>query len=146
MPVHKYIKGPNSPTAGFSPRFAGVVWAGQPLFQHRESFEFYYNTKILIESMNRYEYVVFGDDGNIVASMAFYREVDMHVGDCMSVLVAFSTDTNRRALVGGYRWMREVAMELGVEWIAYTKATSTYEMTLKYKRISAHGADLSSRF
>ena len=45
-----------------------------------------------------------------------------------------------------FRYLVGVVLELGVEWIAYTKATSTYEMTLKYKRISAHGADLSSRF
>ena len=38
----------------------------------------------------------------------------------------------------------ELALSLGVEWIAYTKATSQYEMVLKYKRVSCEGGRIAS--
>ncbi len=131
-------------TYGFTPRFAQMVFNGQPLFHHRSPFEFYQTTLRIIQSTDRYEYVVYDDERNIVASMAIYEEYDMHVGHCLSVLVAFSTDEHRRALVGGYKWLKELAISKGIEWIAYTKATSQYEMVLKYKRVSCEGSRITS--
>lgn len=144
MNVLKLEKSAGQPTYGFTPRFAQMVFNGQPLFHHRSPFEFYQTTLRIIQSTDRYEYVVYDDERNIVASMAIYEEYDMHVGHCLSVLVAFSTDEHRRALVGGYKWLKELAISKGIEWIAYTKATSQYEMVLKYKRVSCEGSRITS--
>ena len=123
-------------TEGFSRDFARQVYDGQPLFHHRDFEEFFLNTIITIQDTPRWEYVVKDDDGNIVASMAVYSDYDMHVGVCLSVLVAFSTEPS--ALFGGYKWLFSLAKEYEYPFVAYTKAISQYEMVLKYKRIN-HG-------
>lgn len=134
MEINTYTMYPGNETRGFPYNFARSVYRGQPLFHHRNFDEFYLSTRALINDTNRWEYVVTdGHEYNVVASMAVYRERDMHVGDCLSVLVAFSTEP--RALVGGYIWLRNLARELGVPFIAYTKAISPYEMVLKYKKV-----------
>jgi hypothetical protein len=40
--------------------------------------------------------------------------------------------------------LKELAISNGIEWIAYTKATSQYEMVLKYKRVSCEGSRITS--
>ena len=144
MNVLKLEKSAGQTTYGFTPRFAQMVYNGQPLFHHRSPFEFYQSTLRIIQTTDRWEYVVYNEERNIVASMAIYRDWDMHVGECLSVLVAFSTDEHKRALVGGYKWLKELAIQNGIEWIAYTKATSQYEMVLKYKRVSCEGSRIGS--
>lgn len=104
------------------------------MVSHREPEEFYLSTALMIQSMNRWEYLVEDDEGNTTALMVLYDDYDMHVGRCLSVLCAFST--NPRALFGGYKWFMSVAKELGYEFIAYTKVTSDFEMSLKYKRVN----------
>lgn len=133
--INQLSKKAGEETEGFTPLFAFEVYKGQPLFHHRNLYEFYITTKSVIESTDRFEYVVTDDKGNITASMAIYEDNDMHVGKCISVLVAFSTDPHRRALLGGYKWMKDIAKVKGIEWIAYTKAISQFEMILKYKRV-----------
>lgn len=129
--IHKKEQG--SKTEGFDREFARKVYDGQPIFQHRDFDEFFLTTTFEIEGTNRWEYVVRGDDGKIIASMAVYPDLDMHVGVCLSVLVAFSTEP--QALLGGYKWLFGLAKEYEFPFVAYTKATSQYEMILKYKRI-----------
>lgn len=122
-----------SPSLGFPKEFGMAVYDGQPVFHHRNPNEFFLTTSLAIINMNRWEYVVTDEDGKIQASMAFYREYDLHVGDCLSVLCAFSLE--HTALTGGYRAMFTKAKELGVPFVAYTKSTGFREFSLKYKEV-----------
>ncbi|UIW10575.1 hypothetical protein PQC38_gp099 [Aeromonas phage BUCT695] len=129
--ISKMVAG--EPTGGFDVVFANEVYNGCPIFQHRDFFEFYMSTYSTITSTDRWEYVVTGNDGNITASMAVYKDNDMHVGECLSVLVAFSTDDH--SLFGGYRWLMKLAKKLKIPFVAYTRKTGDFTMDLVYKKV-----------
>lgn len=107
-----------STTDGFTEEFAKDVYDKCPIFQHRGFKEFYTTTKGIIEGEERLEYVV-REDGKVLASMAIIKENDMHVGECLSVLLALSTD--KGLLKGGYKELIKVAKQLGVPYVAYTQ-------------------------
>lgn len=123
-----------APSGGFTKEFAREVYDGQPVFHHRNFDEFFLTTSLAITGMNRWEYVVTDDSGKIQASMSIYREYDLHVGDCLSVLCAFSL--KHTALIGGYRAMFSIAKENQVPFVAYTKSTGFREFSLKYKEVN----------
>lgn len=119
---------------GFPREFARKVYDNCRIFQHRDFDEFFMTTTMEVQATKRWEFVQFSDYGDVLASMAFYREFDMHVGDCLSVLLAFSTEP--RALVKGYRWMYEVAKELGIPWVCYTKEIRPFEYEMVYRKVT----------
>lgn len=112
------------PTEGFTEEFAREVYNRCPIFQHRDFTEFFTTTKGFIEGEDRIEYLV-KSEGKVKASMAIIKETDMHVGECMSVLLALSVDNG--LLRDGYKVLIKVAKQLGVKFVAYTKDISEYE-------------------
>lgn len=131
--VRKFLFNAGEPSAGFNADFARVVYDNCAVFQHRNFDEFFISTSLMVQNMPRSEYIVYDENGSVVASMAFYREYDMHVGDCLSVLLAFSTDP--KYLIGGYRWLFDSAKTLGVPFVAYTKETKPFEYSLVYRKV-----------
>lgn len=105
----------------------------QKVFQHREFGEYYMSTLKEIVYTKRWEYVVYDDNDAVVASMIIYREFDLHVGDCLSVLLAFSQ--RPRELVGGYRWLFELAKEMGIPFVSYTREVKPCVYQLVYKEV-----------
>lgn len=134
MRVETYYRRANEGVVGFPMYFARKVYDSCPIFQHRNFDEFLFTTGMTIRGTPRWEYVVFDDNDHIVASMAVYKEYDMHVGECLSVLCAFSTDNH--SLFGGYRWLMKLAKEEMCPFIAYTRKTGDYTMDLTYRKMS----------
>lgn len=132
--VYIYRKREGDPVVGFPMDFAAKVYMGCPIFQHRGFPEFFYTTSRTIKETPRWEYVVTGEDGSVVASMAVYKDFDMHVGECLSVLVAFSTDDH--SLFKAYRWLMKLAKEEMVPFVAYTRKTGDFTMDLVYRKVS----------
>lgn len=133
MRIEKFSFRNRESPAGFSRDFARKVFDNCEAFQHRDFDEFFLTLSVEIQNTARFEYVVYNSEDEIVASMCFHKEFDVHVGNCLSVFVAFSTDT--RALIGGYRWLFEVAKELGVPFVAYTKEIKPFEYKLVYRKV-----------
>lgn len=119
---------------GFPMAFARKVYNACPIFQHRNFCEFFFSTSMEIRNTDRWEYVVWDDDDNVVASMAVYKDFDMHVGECLSVLVAFSTDDH--SLFKAYRWLMKLAKEEMTPFVAYTRKTGDFTMDLIYRKVS----------
>lgn len=120
-------------TKGFTRRFAEKVYEGCPIYHHRSVDEVFFLLSHEIINTNRWEVVIYDENGDIGASMAIHREFDCHVGDCLSVLVAFST--GGFSLAPGYRALISIAKELNIPFIAYTHADGPYGFTLKYKKV-----------
>lgn len=121
------------PVEGFPRVFARKVYDGCPIFQHRDFDEFLFTTSLTILHTPRWEYIVYDDNDEIVASMAVHKEFDCHVGECLSVLVAFSTDNH--ALFKAYRWMMKLAKEEMCPFVAYTRKTGDYKLDLTYRKV-----------
>lgn len=114
------------PTGGFTMDFAYAVYKSCPIFQHRPYLEFYLSTKSLIEETARWEYTVFVEDdeagtsNELLASMCYFEEYDMHVGKCLSVLVAMSLHNG--LLNAGYKSLITTARKNNISYVCYTKA------------------------
>lgn len=130
--IRKYLCRKGEPTYGFDKDFAKVVYDSCKIFQHRDFDEYFFNLCGTIVYTDRWEYVV-TENGKITASMAFHREFDMHVGDCLSVLVALSTGDSR--MFGGYKWLYQVAKELKIPFICITRETKPFNYEMVYKRV-----------
>lgn len=119
---------------GFDREFARKVFDNCQVFQHRNFELFFLETTLRAARVRpRWEYVVYDEKGSITASMAIYQEYDMHVGQCLSVLLAFSTDPHD--LIGGYRFLFKKAKELDIPFVSYTKEIRPYEYSLVYRRV-----------
>ncbi|WAX14239.1 hypothetical protein ECO319P1_00080 [Escherichia phage ECO319P1] len=134
MKIDIYRKREGENVVGFPMAFARKVYEGCPIFQHRDFSEFFFSTSMTIRNTLRWEYVVTDDDGNVTASMAVYKDFDMHVGECLSVLVAFSTDDH--SLFKAYRWLMKLAKEEMCPFVAYTRKTGDFTMDLVYRKVS----------
>lgn len=129
-----YYRHQNESVLGFPRAFARKVYDGCPIFQHRNFDEFLFTTGMTIRNTPRWEYVVWDDNDDVVASMAVYKDYDMHVGECLSVLVAFSTDDH--SLFKAYRWLMKLAKEEMCPFVAYTRKTGDFTMDLIYRKVS----------
>lgn len=129
-----YYRHQNESVLGFPRAFARKVYDGCPIFQHRNFDEFLFSTGMMIRNTPRWEYVVWDDNDDVVASMAVYKDYDMHVGECLSVLVAFSTDDH--SLFKAYRWLMKLAKEEMCPFVAYTRKTGDFTMDLIYRKVS----------
>lgn len=134
MKTEVYYKREGENVVGFPMAFARKVYEGCPIFQHRDFYEFFFSTTMTIRNTLRWEYVVTDDDGNVAASMAVYKDFDMHVGECLSVLVAFSTDDH--SLFKAYRWLMKLAKEEMCPFVAYTRKTGDFTMDLVYRKVT----------
>lgn len=122
------------PSRGFTKQFARVVYDRCEIFKHRNFDEYFFNLSRTAMSLPRWEYVVYDDEDSVIASMAFFEEFDMHVGDCLSVLLALSTDP--KYLIGGYRKLFQTAKEEMVPFVCYTKETKPFHYEMVYRRIN----------
>lgn len=128
----KYLKvGENS--IGFTRDFARVVYDRCEIFQHRNFHEYFFNLSRTVMSLPRWEYVVYDDNDSVVASMAFFKEFDMHVGECLSVLLALSTDP--KYLTNGYRKLFKIAKEEQTPFICYTREVKPFYYEMAYRRV-----------
>lgn len=131
--TEKYHLYSGHPSNGFPKYFARTVFDNCEAFQHRDFDEFFLTMSLDIQNTKRWEYVVTDESDKVIASMCFHKEWDVHVGTCLSVFVAFSTDTS--ALIGGYRWLFEIAKELDIPFVAYTREIKPFEYKLVYRKI-----------
>lgn len=118
-------------TIGFTKDFAHKVYKNCPIFHHEDFEVFYQRIKSIIEGVDRVEHVEMDESGNVIASMVFHKEEDMHVGDCLSVLLAYSEGT----MTKGYRSLIKVAKHLGIPYVCYTKETKRDASDFEYKMV-----------
>lgn len=134
MTTHTYhFKAENGGSIAFSKMFAREIYDSLPIFQET-SFEEYYERNLrFITSVDRWEYIVKDDIGHTAASMVFCEDEDVHVGKCMLIMCAFSSNGSR--LTDGYRTAMRVAKALGLKWLVYTKQLTPTEHRLVYKEL-----------
>ena len=104
------------------------LWQRLPLEDmHRE-------LKQDIESLDRFEYLVMDDAGELQAMMVIDSDHNPHYGNYLYSRYSFSTENN--LLSDGYKWMKQLCKSLSFDGLLLTRHTGTYEITSRFKPLS----------
>lgn len=85
-----------------------------------------------IERLDRFEYLVTDDAGEIRAMMVIDLDNNPHYGSYLYPRYSFSTE--KGLLSGGYKWIRYLAKTLKCDGFQITRQTGDYEINSKFKR------------
>lgn len=99
------------------------MWGRLPLEAMREEL------RQDIEPRDRFEYLVSDDAGTIRAMMIIALDYTPHYGSYLAPLYAFSTD--KGALSGAWRWMKQLAKALKCDNYLITRQISENEISTR---------------
>lgn len=83
-----------------------------------------------IESIDRFEYLVIDRD-QVVAMMVLEVQDNPHYGRFIYTRYAFSSED--QALIGGYKWMKEIAKALNLNGYLVTRQITPNKIINKFK-------------
>ncbi|EBS6328149.1 hypothetical protein FBR42_13780 [Salmonella enterica subsp. enterica serovar Hull] len=86
-----------------------------------------------IEARDRFEYLVSDEAGNVVAMMIIALDYTPHYGSYLAPLYAFSTE--KGALSGAWRWMKQLAKCLKCDCYLITRQTGDSEITTRKVKV-----------
>lgn len=86
-----------------------------------------------IERLDRFEYLVTDDAGELQAMMVIDSDHNPHYGSYLYPRYSFSAE--KGLLSGGYKWINELAKTLKFDGFQITRQTGDYEITSKFKRL-----------
>lgn len=133
MIVKKMLRSGDA-TLCVSKPFVAAIVEREPIHQHSsvEAMESRY--RAYFEGLDRYEYVVTDEHGELQAIMVVIADIDIHLGQwCLLPTMAYSLKPG--LLFGAYRWLYEIARKHDIQWILRTK-TDGYKISHEYKKIS----------
>lgn len=95
-------------------------------------------TLIALEQLERYEIIAHSEHGIQLGGLVVAREIDVHVGDCMSVIAQYVMPEHRLFGISP-RLMRaaiRIAREVGAPTLAYTHRKGPWRYETTYRRIA----------
>lgn len=124
---------PEGGTECYTRAFAAIGYNNARIFRNREFEEWFLMVSLKLQTTPHWEYVIRKGD-EIVGGFIFYEYYDFEVGNCLGLLVGFTSEQKNHAF-GCWRWMLELAKEKNHHTVFYSRNIGDDGKSIRFEYI-----------